>query len=395
LIRVEGVPRHYPWGSPTAIPALLGRAPDGLPLAELWFGAHADAPSPVPEHAASLEQLIEADPPALLGTAVVERFGPRLPFLVKLLAAETALSIQVHPGREQAAAGFAAEEQRGIPRDAPERNYRDTNHKPELLCALSSFEALCGFRPIEQSLALVDVLQLPELAPLRSVLAGPDGLRAAFTELLTLEDSKAVVDAVVERASRTDEVADPAAADALAVVRQLARDFPGDIGIVLSLLLNHVMLAPGEAIFLDAGNVHAYLRGLGVEVMANSDNVLRCALTAKHVDVAEVLAVADFTRLADPRCPTSARGRGITYLTPVEDFRLQALDLDAHTGSAAVDSPGPHLVLCVEGAAKVSTTTEQLVLAPGDAAFVAAADGVGPAGFEVSGTGRVFAASVG
>ena len=385
VIRIEGVARHYAWGSPTAIPQLLGLEADGTPVAELWFGAHPGDPSPVPDLGTTLDDVIASDPVQLLGSDVARRFGNRMPFLVKVLAADVALSIQVHPTIEQAREGFSSEEARGIPRDAPERNYRDDNHKPELLCALTPFEALCGFRPVAQTLEVLDALDIAELRPLRDLLAGPDGLRAAFTALLQHPDPTALVAAVSERALAADD-------DGLRAQRLLTHDFPGDIGIVLSLLLNHVRLEPGDAIFLRAGNVHSYLRGTGIEIMANSDNVLRCALTPKHVAVDQVLAVADFTPMPDPRCPVDTDGFGATYLTPVDDFHLQAIDLDAYGGSCAAGLPGPHVVLCVDGHVTVSRSADRIVLRPGQAAFVVAGDG---SAFTLDGAGRVYVASVG
>jgi mannose-6-phosphate isomerase len=359
---------------------LFGLEADGRPIAELWFGAHPDDPSPAPDHDASLDELIAADPVRMLGGDALDRFGPRLPFLVKILAAETALSIQVHPTREQARAGFADEDARGIPRDAPDRNYRDDNHKPELICALTPFEALCGFRPVEQTVAHLDALAIPQLARMRDLLCGPDGLRAAFVHLLEHPDPRAVVEALSARAGESD---DPS----LHVVRLLAHDFPGDIGIALSLLLNYVRLEPGEALFLAAGNVHCYLRGTGVEVMANSDNVLRCALTSKHVDIPQVVAVTDFSSLAEPRCATAADEFGATYLTDVDDFRLRTVDVEAGGRSFAAEVPAPNLVLCTDGAATVSRLGDEIELAPGQAGFVPAGDG---SAFRISGTGRVF-----
>lgn len=385
VIRVHGVARHYAWGSTTAIPSLLGLEANGRPIAELWFGAHPDDPSPAPDHDASLDELIAADPRWMLGQGAIDRFGPRLPFLVKVLAAETALSIQVHPTREQARAGFADEEARGIPRDAPDRNYRDDNHKPELICALTPFEALCGFRPVEQTVAHLDALAIPQLAHVRELLCGPDGLRAAFVHLLEHPDPAPIVDALSALARDSD---DPS----LRPLRLLAHDFPGDIGIALSLLLNYVRLEPDEALFLGAGNVHCYLRGTGVEVMANSDNVLRCALTSKHIDVAQVLAVTDFAPVLEPRCAVSQDGSGATYLTDVDDFRLQRLDLDAGPPAGADDMPGPQLVVCTGGAATVSRGGDEVVLAPGHAAFVAADDS---SHVRIAGTGRVFRTTVG
>ena len=385
IIRVEGVPRYYSWGSLTAIPQLFGIDAGGRPVAELWFGAHRDDPSPAPEHDASLDELIAADPEHTVGADAMQRFGPHLPFLVKVLAADSALSMQVHPTRKQARAGFVAEEAAAIPRDAPQRNFRDDNHKPELLCALTPFEALCGFRPVEQTIALLDALAVPQLAATREHLSRPDGLRIAFTELLQHRDPAPLVAAVSERAHDSD---DPA----LRPVRLLTHDFPGDIGIALSLLLNYVQLEPGEAIFLGAGNVHCYLRGTAVEVMANSDNVLRCALTSKHVDVGEVLAVTDFSALPEPRCAVDADGFGTTYLTPADDFRLQTVDLDAYKGSCALGLPGPHLVLCVEGGVTVERGRDEVALVPGQAAFVVAGDG---SAVRLRGTGRVFWTTVG
>ena len=391
VIQIDGVPRPYAWGSRTAIQHILGLEPDGAPIAELWFGAHADDPSPCPGSGIALDGLIDRDPAALLGADVAARFDNRLPFLVKLLAAESALSIQVHPSRAQAQAGFAAEDARGVPRDAPERNYRDGNHKPELLCALTPFEALCGFRTVDEALALVDELALPELVDLRALLAGPDGLRGAFTYLLRDADAEALAAVLIGRASSG---ATGLAGDALHVVELLARDFPGDAGIALSLLLNYVLLEPGEAIFLGAGNVHCYLRGTGIEIMANSDNVLRCALTPKHVDIAELLAVTEFRPLLQPRVGVVEIAPDVwRYRTPVADFALDRLDLTAHvaTSGESTDfaSAGPSVILAIEHAATVWSGGAALEISPGHAAFVPPSDFV-----VVQGTGDVFRATV-
>jgi mannose-6-phosphate isomerase len=313
VLRLEAAARAYAWGSRTAIPELQGQAPTGEPIAELWFGAHSDDPSTT--SAGRLDELIAADPTALLGADVVARFGPRLPFLLKILAAERALSIQVHPNQAQAEAGYAAEQARGVPLDAPDRNYRDPFHKPELLCALTEFDALCGFRPVAATQALLRALAVRQLGPVVQALNGPEPLRTAFEWLLEVDgdDRAELIDAVVTACHRlgADDGPGAGAGAGAGADRQwvlaaratllAAQDFPGDIGAVLALLLNVVRLAPGEAIFLGAGNVHAYLRGLGVEIMANSDNVLRCGLTPKHIDVAEVLRVADFSPLEEPR----------------------------------------------------------------------------------------------
>jgi mannose-6-phosphate isomerase len=371
-VLIDGVPRHYEWGSPTAIPGLMGRPPDGRPVAELWFGDHPGAPSAVPAAGTTLDRLVAADPETMLGTAVTRRFGTRLPFLLKILAADKALSIQVHPTRVQARAGFDAEDAAAIPRDAAHRNYRDANHKPELLCALTPFDALCGFRPRTETLAVLATLGLPELAFVEAALHGPDPLRDAFTAVLTHPDPDAAVRAVTARVAGETE-------GPLLATRLVAEDCDGDVGVLLTLLLNYVHLAPGEGIYLDAGNIHAYLRGTAVEIMANSDNVLRCGLTPKHIDVPELLRIADFAELAEPRWP-AVDGR---FDVPVPDFRLTRLAVDAAT---TLHDGGPQIVLCTAGGVGVDGKR----LAPGQAVFVPAAT---PAA--VDGRGVVFVAAAG
>lgn len=367
-----GVPRNYAWGSMTAIQQLLGRPVDGGRIAELWFGAHPGAPSPVPQRGTTLDAVIATAPEALLGHRVVDRFGPQLPFLLKILAADSALSIQVHPTSQQARAGFAREQAAGIALDAPNRNYRDPNHKPELLCALTPFTALCGFRSPTATLALLQELDVAELAFLADRLRGPDPLRTAFRAVLELAEPEPVVDALTCRIDGAQE-------DALRAVQLAATDFPGDAGVLLALLLNPVVLAPGEAIYLGAGNVHAYLRGTGIEIMANSDNVLRCGLTQKHIDVAAVLETADFRPLDEPRYPDT----GGHFAVPVPDFALTRLVIDEPTG---LDDPGPSIVLCAEGRIGVG----ELALLPGRAAFVPAGEHT-----TIGGRGLAFIATSG
>jgi mannose-6-phosphate isomerase len=385
VFALDGVMRDYAWGSTTVIQQLLGRKPDGRPAAELWFGAHPDDPAPVPSLGTTLDKVIEADLDGVLGSHVVEQFGPRLPFLLKVLAANKALSIQVHPNLEQARAGFAAEDAAGIAREAPERNYRDTNHKPELLCALTPFDALCGFRPVGDTLRLLDALAVPALDDVRRVLMDEGGLRAAFTQLLTMPDPADLVATVVAAAAGlTAEWAGVARAVTLA-----GSDFPGDVGAVLALLLNAVRLQPGEAIYLGAGNVHAYLRGTGVEIMANSDNVLRCGLTPKHVDVEELLKITDFRELAEPRWPATGDDSGAEFNVPVPDFALSSTDIAANEVWRR-QLAGPSIVLCNAGSVRVEAGGGAVVLAPGHAAFVLAEQR-----FTASGSGHVFVATTG
>ena len=380
--RIDPVARAYAWGSPTAIPDLLGIPATGEPLAELWFGAHPDSPSTIVD--GPLDAAIAADPAGLLGAEVAAAFDGRLPFLLKLLAAEHALSIQVHPTLAQARAGFAAEQARGVPLDAPDRNYRDANHKPELLYALTEFDALCGFRSVEATRELLDALDVSDLAPIQAALVGDDPLQAAFELLLGADETvRTQLLAAVRPACERLVAGDGEWALAASMSLRAARDFPGDIGAVLALLLNPVRLAPGEAIFLGAGNVHAYLHGLGVEIMANSDNVLRCGLTGKHVDAPEVLRVADFSALAQPRSePVRTRGV-VTFAVPVPDFELSVLSVPV-VGDAT--APGPQILLCADG----RVSAGGIELGPGQAVFVAAGRAV-----RLAGSGTVFRATVG
>ena len=265
-----------------------------------------------------------------------------------------------------------------MPRDAPDRNYRDPNHKPELLCALTPFEALCGFRPVDETQELLAELALPELDFLTTALAAPEPLRTAFTAVLEHPDPTALVAGLVPAVTRLGRHSDLAR-----VVELTSGDYPGDIGVVLALLLNHVRLEPGEAIYLGAGNVHAYLRGTGVEIMANSDNVLRCGLTTKHIDVPELLRVTDFRELREPRWPAT---NGV-FAVPVPDFRLLPFSVSTDEGPVTLGHDEPWIVLCTEGTVAVGRE----VLTPGQAAFVPASDEAVP----VEGKGTVFAAAAG
>jgi mannose-6-phosphate isomerase len=363
--------RHYPWGSRTVIPELLGEAnPADRPYAELWMGAHPDAPS-VLSTGTPLDKAIEEQPAELLGAAVQERFGTRLPFLMKVLAAEQPLSLQAHPTNEQAQAGFAAEEAAGVPRDDPTRTFKDPFHKPELLLALTTFEALCGFRPVEESLHCLAKLQVPELKPTIAALAR-GGLRAAIPQVIALspEHRGVLVTAVAEAAARFVAAHDPEFINTYRWAASLAQTYPGDPGVVISLMCNHLKLAPGEAVFLPAGNLHAYLSGAGVEIMAGSDNVLRGGLTAKHVDLAALIEVLDFTDGRVPVIHPVLGPGGLRYPVPVEDFDLTRCQLDTHSGSLTTD--GPQLLLCTEGTAVLTSPDSELRLEKGSSAFVPA-----------------------
>jgi mannose-6-phosphate isomerase len=376
----------YAWGSRRAIAELTGRpSPSDGPEAELWMGAHPMAPARVARAGESrgLPEVIDADAHAALGSDVANAFGPRLPFLLKVLAAEEPLSLQAHPTEEQARAGFADEDARQVPRDAPTRNYRDPHHKPELLCALTPFDALCGFRRAGDTLRLFDELGVKELeGVLEGLRAAPDrtGLAETFRAIMTLPkgDGEQIVRATVDACrARTSTSAGFGAEYRWACT--LDSLYPGDVGVISALLLNLLHLEPGQAIYLGAGNLHAYLGGVGIEIMASSDNVLRGGLTKKHVDVAELMRVLDFSdgpvRPLHPRpLPLEAEER--VYLTPAREFRLSVMDVtDGRIVSRTVR--GPEIVLCADGNAVLAPADGSLEIAlpRGRAAFVPAATG--------------------
>jgi mannose-6-phosphate isomerase len=351
--------RDYAWGSRSVIARMQGRpVPSGGPEAELWIGAHPAAPSALAD-GAGLSDLIAASPSEWLGSAAVQRFGPRLPYLLKVLAADAPLSLQAHPDAARARSRF----------DAGDPNYVDPYHKPELLVALTPFEALCGFRDPARSAAVFAAMDLSDVATLLRV----GDLRSAVRMLLAGSFS----------------IRPPAgfAADA-ALVQRLSTAFPGDPGVLVALLLNPVTLAPGEAVWMPAGNLHAYLRGAGVEVMAASDNVLRGGLTSKRVDVGELLEVLRYEVLAEPVVrPVPVAPGVVTWPLPVDEFALYR----ARLGSpVSLDPSGPRVVLCTEGKLTCDDGTA-VTLSPGQAAFARA--GRGP--LALSGEGEAFIASLG
>src|SRR5690625_3869007 len=380
LVRLRGSTRHYPWGSPTAIPNLIGAEPDGRPVAELWFGAHPSAPSVLAdEPGTDLRQYLLDDSREKLGGPALARFGQHLPYLVKLIAPSEPLSLQVHPHREQARDGFAAEEAAGIPRDAPERLYPDPNHKPELLYALSEFRALSGFRTPRRALELVQTHEAPLAQQLAQILRQDPtahGMARAMTTLLTPGAVTAAdVDAVVQACTQR-QGAGGASVRIDRIVGELGTAYPGDAGAVAALLLNPVTLHPGEAMFVPAGTPHAYLEGLGVEVMANSDNVLRAGLTTKHIDQAEVLKVMNCTAAPPVRIAPERVGNTRVYYAPVEDFEL-SITTSPENGWVNLTGGGPRIVLVLSGQGRVrGKTGEPMVVGPGDGVFVPAGSGV-------------------
>lgn len=389
---LENAIKPYAWGSRTAIAQLLGApAPSAEPQAELWMGAHPLGPSKLSRDGRTLLSAIEQDPRSLLGPAVQANYGPKLPFLLKLLAAASPLSLQAHPSISQAESGFAADEAKGIALDSPLRNYKDRSHKPELLCALTEFWALCGFRAVPDTLSLFEDLAVPELdAYLEPLQKQPDaaGIQQAFSGLVgeSLKERKRLAELTTAACSSRLSVRFAAE---LSWGARLGELYPGDIGVVVALLLNLVRLKPGQAIYLPAGNLHAYLEGLGVEIMASSDNVLRGGLTPKHVDVPELLRVLDFSVLKLHPLRPQLHGAESVYETSAREFQLSRFELQ-HDSALNVAVKGPEIWFVTTGRVELGSGDCGLQLSRGQSAFVSA--DVGP--LSLRGAGQVFRACV-
>jgi mannose-6-phosphate isomerase len=371
---ITGSVQNYAWGSTTSLPAFRRVAPDGRPQAELWLGAHPSAPSTVAGE--SLADRIAADPEAVVGPAAVEVFGPRLPYLLKVLAAAQPLSLQAHPSRAEAEAGFTREEGAGLAISAPTRLYRDDWPKPEMLMALGDVEALCGFREPDETHALFVQLGVPAavelVAPLRG--GGPDQLAEVFARILGLpagerEVLAQVVTAAAELSEGVESSADADLARFAQTAVELDQHHPGDPGILAALLMNRMNLRRFDGLFLSAGNLHAYLHGIGVEVMANSDNVLRGGLTGKHVDVAELLTILDFTPGLPGLVEVTAESASVwRYVTPAPEFALWRVD----AGPAEVVLPAGasgRVVLVIEGQVEITDGCRIRSLARGESVF--------------------------
>lgn len=379
IYRLDNVVQPYDWGSTTAIADLLGEpGPSDAPQAELWMGTHPKGPSKVIADGERqlLHQLIERQPFDILGPDVAGRFGNALPYLFKVLAAARPLSIQAHPSKDQAVEGFARENRAGKAPDAPDRNYRDANHKPEIICALTPFWALNGFRP---AVAAVDLLAPVCPAVLEDVLKGlksrgQEGIRTFFESMMTLSTAKRqaaareILDKVRPRADKSP---------VYRWMRDLANAYPGDMGVLSPALLNLICLEPGQAMFLPAGQLHAYLEGVGIELMANSDNVLRGGLTPKHVDVPELLSVVRFAETtihileAEPLRPAEAG-----YACPATEFSLSIIRPAPAQPYHAPVKRSVEILLCTAGRGRIRAGgQDDLTVKKGDSLLV-------PAGLE-------------
>ena len=378
LIPLANDPRDYAWGSTSLIAELQGREPSGHAEAEVWFGDHPGDPAETPD-GRTLDRWI-VDEGAEAGVA------EPLPYLLKLLAAASALSIQAHPSKAQAEAGYAREEASGIARDAADRTYRDANHKPELIVALSdTFRALAGLRDLDATRRLVSELG-PQAQPLAERLAAPDASLAAVIGWLLSDGAEAAGNVI---AAAVSAESDEFAAE-LDLARTLNASFPGDPGIVVALLMNLVTLRRGEGLFVPAGVLHAYLEGLGVELMAASDNVLRGGLTPKHVDAVELVSVLDDRPGLPPVLTAREVGHGVgRYDVPVPDFAL--LRVDARTdATATVALTGPAIALATAGSVTVTgaSSGSSAELAPARAILVTPDEGE----LRVTGAGELFVA---
>ncbi|WP_058235194.1 mannose-6-phosphate isomerase, class I [Devriesea agamarum] len=383
---LEGRRQSYAWGSVDALPRLLGVEPDQDPFAEIWFGAHPVAPALVQRDGGpiTLDAFIQSQPRRVLGDASLRRFGPTLPYLLKMIAPAKPLSLQVHPSLNHARESYAAENAAGIALDDPARNYRDDNHKPEMIFALSRFEALCGFRTPRRAASILEGLGVDLTDRLHALLCSQPtatGMRAAFRALLSphIEVTPTMIEQVVVACShRLCEGTSPSPRID-AIVASLHEHHPGDPGVLTALLLNPVTLEAGEAMFVPAGAVHCYLSGLAVEIMAASDNVLRAGLTPKRVDADEMLRCVSCVA-APPMRVAAERAVGGTdvFYAPVDDFELSVTRLEGGRSfqpRTRIPGSGARILLAVEGEILVETGTGRMLVRAGEAVLVADEDG--------------------
>lgn len=356
--------RQYAWGSLDGIAAFLSRPNvDQTPQAEYWMGSHATAPSMVDTEGVrkSLGDLIEESPEALLGAGTARRFDGKLPFLFKVLSAASPLSLQVHPDKAQAERGYSRDNSAGIPLDSPLRNYKDKNHKPELLIAITPFRALCGFRDIDETIALLSSCDTVMLKSSIDVLSASREYTAFYRHMLELPVTtrRELTDCIRQiagdaRASRGDVVL-PKTPDfyrSLGLARELAAEYPGDVGVMAPFFMNIIDLEPGQSLYLGSGILHTYIRGTGLELMASSDNVLRGGLTDKHIDIPEFLSVLDGRPYHPSVIMPTADGSRRIYRTPAMDFELSVIESDG--GNCPLPPGQPSILLCAEGVFRFS-----------------------------------------
>ncbi|MFH0996026.1 MAG: mannose-6-phosphate isomerase, class I [Pseudomonadota bacterium] len=345
--------QDYAWGSLTAIPELLGQPATGSPQAELWMGAHPKAPSQVYHDGKweSLHKVIEAHPTDVLGTEVAEKFGGKLPYLFKVLAAAKPLSVQAHPNKHQAKEGFERENRLGIAIQSSNRNYKDGNHKPECICAMTRFWGMNGFRGIPEIVKYLGSLCGDVLKDEISLLENrPDsqGLKHLFQSLLTMraERQLAAISSGVSNARSLSVNSDPV----FQWILRLNMEYPRDIGALFPALLNLFCLEPGQALYLASGEPHSYLEGVCIELMANSDNVLRGGLTQKHLDIPELLNILTFReQVPAVILPRKCSEVEWVYDTPAEEFSLSVISVFPKSYWSSHRNRSAEILLCTEG----------------------------------------------
>jgi mannose-6-phosphate isomerase len=389
--------QNYPWGSADGIPDFTGLPnPDSQPMAELWMGAHTSAPSRIITDSTTtpqpLDEFISADPISLLGNATVHAFGERLPFLFKVLSARTPLSLQVHPSKKQAEAGFECENKAGIPLLSPERNYKDNNHKPEILLALTPFTAMCGFRKTEDTLQLFSLLESETLRHSCLILSETGNYSLFLKYLLELPKTHipAIMKDVILAASRISKGNEKSSTKtAYDLLKYLADLYPDDIGVLAPLYLNIVNLKPEEAFYLPSGVMHSYIRGTGLELMANSDNVLRGGLTHKRIDITELLEVVDIHPFNPEILPSGTNEGLFRYKTESIEFELISVRLNGGSADFTTDFPS----ICIGSVGYIDATSphgEVCSITRGKTYFIPAAGEK----IELMGTGTCFIASI-
>ncbi len=386
----------YAWGSKTAIAELLGQtSPAAEPQAELWMGAHPKAPSLVVtrEGDIPLNLFIEKDPEGVLGQATTHKFKGQLPYLFKVLAAAKPLSIQAHPNLEQARQGFAQENRQGIDIRSPERNYRDANHKPECICALTDYWALNGFQAPDTVARKLETL-CPETlgAIIQQTIWSekPTDLRLFYEAIMAMGP---VVwrQVVSESLNNLDQLGQDDAAGIW--MQRLQDDYPYDIGVLSPAILNLVCLKPGEALFLPSGQLHAYLEGVGIELMANSDNVLRGGLTPKHVDTAQLLEVLDFnTTDLNLLKPFPISSTESAYPTFADEFQLSVIEVEPQRSHISGPVDAAQILLCTSGRATVSgeAQSQDITVCRGSSILVIPVAGT----FQIKGQATLYKATL-
>ena len=393
---LTNVIHEYAWGSYTAIPDLLGlKTPSDKPMAELWMGAHPKSPSKLNVNGdiITLAQLIKENPEDTLGKNAYDKFGSSLPYLFKVLAAGKPLSIQAHPDKYQAKEGFLRENRLAIPIDAGKRNYRDANHKPECICALTEFWGLCGFRRIQDTLSyLADVCPKSLKKERDELRRRPDGsgLKGFFSAIMTLSE-KGQKDAVEEAVEHSQRLG--AKEPVYEWIEKLYHDYGCDIGVLSPIFLNLICLKPGEALFLNAGELHAYLNGTGIELMANSDNVLRGGLTPKHVDVPELIKILTFEeKELDVIVPEAVSPFEKVYPRKADEFVLSAISIKPGQTYTASSNRTAEILLCISGNAIIREEdgTAAIDLNQGTSVFVPAAAGR----YTIQGEAKIYKAAI-